>query len=396
MGASESENIPENPQGASRRPAFLAREWWTRKRIVVGAAVLAVALAAGIGVYAATAQTVPVDAGAPSSSQGRASSASAKEAVRSTIVLTIEAEGAEAGATKAKVLAVDGSNKVAVSEREVEANEPVGIGELPEGGYELHVTAAPVCEDGSSYKLPEKPVRFSVEGDGRDVPVKVKLEKLPADKMTKEQLEASAAALESAGKQEAASKAREASESAESRPGSESAIQNVPSTDGVSESNPDNGGSGSNSGSGGGSGSTGGNGGGTAPKPDPTPSAPSHTHSWVEQTTTVHHDAVYDTVHHDAVYDTIHHDAVTSPATICSGCGASFNDAASYMSHNKDGIRNGTACGTAGYYVSNIVIQPAWDEQVLVSAAWDEQVMISAAWDETVVTGYTCSCGQTK
>ena len=66
------------------------------------------------------------------------------------------------------------------------------------------------------------------------------------------------------------------------------------------------------------------------------------------QTSSVHHDAVYQTVHHDAVYNTVHHEAETK-----------------VVHHDA-----------AGHY---------------------ETVVIKEAWDETVTTGYKCSgCGAAK
>lgn len=116
-----------------------------------------------------------------------------------------------------------------------------------------------------------------------------------------------------------------------------------------------------------------------------------HTHNWVAQTTTVHHDAVYKTVHHDAAYTTVHHDAVTEDRTICNNCGADITG--NVDAHMKANVLNG--CGS--YSIKTVVVQAAWDEQVLASAAWDEQVLVSAAWDETVTTGYRCpGCGATR
>lgn len=120
-------------------------------------------------------------------------------------------------------------------------------------------------------------------------------------------------------------------------------------------------------------------------------SKPSHTHNWVAQTKTVHHDAVYKTVHHDAEYRTVHHDAVTENRTICNNCGTDITG--NVDAHMKANIFNG--CGS--YSVKPVIVQAAYDEQVLVKDAWDEQVLVSAAWDETVTTGYRCStCGATK
>lgn len=117
----------------------------------------------------------------------------------------------------------------------------------------------------------------------------------------------------------------------------------------------------------------------------------SHTHNWVAQTSTVHHDAEYRTVHHDAEYRTVHHDAVTQERHICNGCNADITGNES--AHIKANILNG--CG--GWHSSIVTIQQAYDEQVLVRAAYDEQVLVRAAWDETVTTGYKCStCGATR
>lgn len=141
-----------------------------------------------------------------------------------------------------------------------------------------------------------------------------------------------------------------------------------------------------------------------------------HTHDWVAQTKTVHHDAGYETVHHDAEYTTVHHpaeyttvhhDAVETGTSvaICNDCDftVSLADISSMQSHCS-----GDA-GHSGWHTSWIAngYEPAWDEQVLVSDAWDEQVETRAAYDEEVkvenaydeevVTGYKCStCGETK
>ena len=166
-----------------------------------------------------------------------------------------------------KVTATGEGGEVVVAEVEVGANEEARIGELPEGDYELHVTAAPVCEDGSSYKLPEKPVVFSVDGKG-DVKLSVKLEKLPADKMAKEQLEASAAALGGGGKSSQARSVKEESESAASRPGSDGEVKRDPVPTPRRQLRLERRWIDARSGS------------GSAPDPTPAP----HVHDWVEQT----------------------------------------------------------------------------------------------------------------
>ena len=145
---------------------------------------------------------------------------------------------------------------------------------------------------------------------------------------------------------------------------------------------------GSNSGGGSGSGSTSGGSSSSGGS-----SQSQHTHNWVAQTTTVHHDAVYKTVHHDAVYTTVHHDAVTESRSICNSCGADITGSES--AHMKEYALKGDM--THSYSVKPVVVQDAYDEQVLVTAVYDEQVLVTAAYDETVTTGYKCSgCGATK
>ena len=305
------------------------------------------------------------------------------DAALSQVEATVKAEGAGPGSTRA-VVEVLGEDGLAVIEAvKVAPNEAAPLGDLPEGAYSLRVVQAPVNGDGSTYKLPKQPTAFKVGADGRAVSVEVELEPLAVEDMTKEQLEAAADELEEEGK-ESAQSVRDEAVSRPSVPGSADEVTSKPSAPSSEPTKP--------------------NGGGTSTvpsdpssKPDDTPSTPSHTHNWVAQTETVHHEAEYTTVHHDAVYDTIHHDAVKEGRIVCDGCGQQFADRFDYMTHNKEGIQNGTACGTKGYHTETVTIQEAWDEQVLVSAAWDEQVLVKGAWDETITTGYKCSgCGATK
>lgn len=181
-----------------------------------------------------------------------------------------------------------------------------------------------------------------------------------------------------------------ADEGAATDGGSDSESGSGGSTNSDSGSDSSTGGSTGGSNSGGSSSTPGGSGSGSSGGSGSS-SPTAHVHSWVAQTTTVHHDAVYKTVHHDATYTTVHHDAVTGDRTICNNCGADITG--NVDAHMKANVLNG--CGS--YSIKTVVVQAAWDEQVLASAAWDEQVLVSAAWDETVTTGYRCSgCGATK
>ena len=158
------------------------------------------------------------------------------------------------------------------------------------------------------------------------------------------------------------------------------------------------------------------------------PTQPQHQHSWVEVTSTVHHDATYKTVHHDATTHIVHHPAVTHEEytyeerpiyeshtiEVCGNCGLEFDYAtgsyaenlafedhlwecqggASSYNYQKDVYVGSEQVCTGSYTVTD---SEAWDETVVDSNAWDEQVVDQPAWDEVVVTGYKCStCGATK
>ena len=142
---------------------------------------------------------------------------------------------------------------------------------------------------------------------------------------------------------------------------------------------------------------------------------PSHTHSWVAQYTTVHHDAQYNTVHHDA---TGHYETQTvsegyyseEPVyftgyyTRCFGCNACLEldfggDFDAFLDHVGDeGARYGGIWETHQVGTEQVwhdpVTQQVWVED---SPAYDEQVKVSDAYDEQVISGYKCSsCGATK
>ncbi len=124
---------------------------------------------------------------------------------------------------------------------------------------------------------------------------------------------------------------------------------------------------------------------GSSTKTESTP-AP-HEHTWVEKTTTVHHDAVTHEEQHITGYNTIHHDAVK--AFTCN-CGIEWlkTDLDSYIAH-----ANATYCAGSGTVYEK---QAAYDEQ---GDPIYETVTVTdtPAYDEIISDGYYCSgCGQTK
>lgn len=328
-----------------------------KKIAAVIAAVVAVLLVCGVayGLSTTKAQT-PNDDPAPTVT-------ASPEATVATVDVTVKAEGTDADTTKAQVEVLDAEGQAVIPATEVPANEKTALGELEPGEYALRVVQAPVNTDGSTYVLPEEPTGFTVEdNDEGTVSLEVALEKLNAEDMSKEQLEATAQILADSGKSEASQTVTAKATAAPSRPGSADQVsaQPTPAPSNPGSSTNNNGGSSNN-------------GGGSASEP----AQPSHTHSWVEQTKTVYHDAEYKTVHHDAV---------TEKRIVCLGCNTSFSSAEAWADHSMSQIASGhTGCA------SNTV------KTVTVQAAYDEQVLVKDAWSETVVTGYKCSgCGATK
>ena len=235
----------------------------------------------------------------------------------------------------------------------------VPCGEFAEGEYELTVTSAPILMDGGTYKVPDEPVTFDVTGDGGVVTVEVELEKIPVDGMSKEQLEAVAAQMEASGFGETAKALREKAEGAESKPGSESQIEVAPPKEQDDKPSGGNSGGGSNGGS----------------------SKPSHTHTWVEQTT---QQWVPNNVW---VVDQAAWDEVVPGRTyvLCS-CGATFADDNAWWNHASDAAFNGDKKHSYTVMVENTTIH---HDEV---GHWEDH-----GYNQTVVTGYVCSgCGATK
>lgn len=310
-----------------------------KKAAAIAASLAAVVVIAGCTVAAMQpAQTEDVQQKTPVAVTQGAEKPDAKE---SAVTVTVKAEGAEAAVAKARGEVLDKDGNVVIVERDLNANAESMMGKLPEGSYALHMTAAPVCADGSTYKLPEAPVTFQVGADGSAVQVEVVLEKLEAADMTQEQLLATAETLAGDGDEGAAQAVRKEagkapSDSESEKPKDESASK---------PSKPDTGG-------------------------ETKPEKPAHQHSWVAQTKIVHHDAEYKTVHHDAVKESV---------DICLDCGK--------VNPGRDHMVQHAVNGESG--ASTV-------REQITQEAYDEQVLVKDAWDEEVVTGYKCSCGATK
>lgn len=278
-----------------------------------------------------------------------------------------------------------------------DANEPHALDVPKEGEYEVSFIS-PVDKDGSTYEVPKTAkVKSATEDEDEiakgDLPFEFK--PIAADKTDADALNA---IVKSVG--DAVRKGDETltgangtkvielvKENAKAKPSAdkdkvdeesqkaEEAVATEPSNgdDGASKSETGSNGSsgGGNTGDGGNSSSNSNSGSGSSNNSNGE-SKPSHTHNWVAQTKTVHHDAQYQTIHHDAIKET---------RAICNGCNTDITS--DIDGHFQSNLLNG--CGS--YHTTKIVIEQAWDEQVLDKAAWDE----------TVTTGYKCSgCGASK
>ena len=137
-----------------------------------------------------------------------------------------------------------------------------------------------------------------------------------------------------------------------------------------------------------------------------------HTHKWVEETKTVHHEeeSHYETVHHDAITHTVNHDeefhyeTVNHPEEshteyiehpevshvelhfVCNVCGADMGKTQDTINAHIDYHENrGESIGYAQKEVK-VVDQAAWTEEktVIDKESWDEWVVDQEAWDEQV------------
>lgn len=115
-------------------------------------------------------------------------------------------------------------------------------------------------------------------------------------------------------------------------------------------------------------------------------SQPAHTHSW---------EPVYKTVHHDeeghsetVVVEEAWDEPIYETQYVCNGCGKAFGkDLTSLIVHiaevHDDEASYGSAPVQVGTKHHDAVTEQRW-------------VVDQSAWDEQVVTGYKCSCGETK
>lgn len=396
------------------KPFVLFGREFSRKQVcVAGAGILCAALLIGGGAYAISHASWTGDSNAPAVSQS-------KDDEKQDMVLTLEvkADGWDADTSTPVIAHIEDADGKVDFYTAIAANKQVTV-KVGESGTYTVTLIPPVNADGSTYKAASSKVKAGKD-DKKTNGTVITLEKVDADKVTKDDLTAIAKdvaeavrmgdstltgergvkvinifqtnissnpnadtdaveketgkAEETAKEDKSDAKTPETSDNKKNDSGSKNDSGNNGSGN-KSDSKP-SGGSG-NSGSGSSSG-------GSSKKDDTT----AHQHNWAAQTKTVHHDAQYKTVHHDAVTHQVWHDAVTEEHYICNQCGA---DITSDPWGHLDAYDHG------GYHSSYVTVKQGYYETVTDKAAYDEQVQVSAAWDETVTTGYKCSgCGATK
>ena len=401
------------------KPFVLFGREFSRKQVcAAGAGILCAALLIGGGAYAISHASWTGDSNAPAVSQS-------KDDEKQDMVLTLEvkADGWDADTSTPIIAHIEDADGKVDFYTAIAANKQVTV-KVGESGTYTVTLIPPVNADGSTYKAASSKVKAGKD-DKKTNGTVITLEKVDADKVTKDDLTAIAKDVAAAVKKgdstltgdRGAALAKKFEDNIKKNPNADAdAVEKetgkaeetakedksdakTPETsdnkknDSGSKNDSGNNGSGNKSDSkpseGSGNSGSGSISGGSSKKDDTT----AHQHKWVAQTKTVHHDAQYKTVHHDAQYKTVHHDAVTKTVNICNQCGQDItgNEAA----HFKAAALSGGNCQSC--HSETRTVQAAYDEQVKVSDAYDEQVQVSAAWEETVTTGYKCSsCGATK
>lgn len=394
----------------AKKPLVLFGREFSRKQVcVAGAGILCAALLIGGGAYAISHASWTGDSNAPAVSQS-------KDDEKQDMILTLEvkADGWDADTSTPIIAHIEDADGKVDFYTAIAANKQVTVKVGKSGTYTVTLIP-PVNADGSTYKAASSKVKAGKD-DKKTNGTVITLEKVDADKVTKDDLTAIAKDVAEAVRMgdstltgergvkvvnifqtNISSNPNADTDAVEKETGKaeETAKEDksdakTPETSDNKKNDSGNNGSGNKSDSkpSGGSGNS-----GSGSSSGGSFFSALHQHNWVAQTKTVHHDAQYKTVHHDAQYKTVHHDAVVKYVSICNNCGADItgNEAA----HFKNSLLNGGNCGSC--HEESRTVQAAYDEQVKVSDAYDEQVQVSAAWDETVTTGYKCSsCGATK
>lgn len=392
---------------------LFGREFSRKQACVAGAGILCAALLIGGGAYAISHASWTGDSNVPAVSQSKDD-----EKQDMALILEVKADGWDADTSTPVIAHIEDADGEVDFYTAIAANKQVTVKVGKSGTYTVTLIP-PVNADGSTYKAASSKVKAGKD-DKKTNGTVITLEKVDADKVTKDDLTAIAKDVAAAVKKgdstltgdRGAALAKKFEDNIKKNPNADAdAVEKetgkaeetakedksdakTPETsdnkknDSGSKSDSGNNGSGNKSDSKP-SGSNNSNSGSSSKKDD----TPAHVHKY-----DIYHPAVThtETVHHPAVTHTekVYHPAVThtEERSICNGCGVDITG--NEQAHAYNALMAGNkACG-AYHTVYNTVTD---------SAAWDETVTItdSKAWDETVTVTdspayYTCSCGATK
>lgn len=404
----------------AKKPIMLFGREFSRKQVcAAGAGILCAVLLIGGGAYAISHTSWTGDSNAPAVSQS-------KDDEEQDMVLTLEvkADGWDTDTSTPVIAHIEDADGKVDFYTAIAANKQVTVKVGKSGTYTVTLIP-PVNADGSTYKAASSKVKAGKD-DKKTNGTVITLEKVDADKVTKDDLTAIAKDIAEAVKKgdstltgdkgaevvkmfqvnintnpnADADAVKKETEKAQETAKEDKSDAKVPET---SDDKADNGNSGSGSkgdssskkddgksdSKPSGNSSSGSNSGSTTKKDD----TPAHVHKY-----DIYHSAVTHTekVYHPAVThtETVHHPAVThtESRSICNGCGADITG--NERSHAKAAMLAGnTACGSFHSEPRTVTDSAAYDETVTItdSAEWYETVTItdSAAY-------YTCSCGARK
>lgn len=399
MGTQQMPHVPADGEEVGKKSTIVlfGHEFDKRKAVLAGlGGLLAIALIGGGVWYAASQKPEPKE---PTPIE------QTEKQEQQVIQLGAKADGWVKGESSPVIAHIVNKEEKVDYYHAYDANEPHALDVPAEGEYEVSFIS-PVDKDGSIYEVPKtaKVKSEAEDKDGKDTGDELPFEFKPiaADKADADALNAIVKSVgdavkkgdetltgangtkvielvkENAKANPNADKDKVDEESQKAEDFNKDNRETKPGNAGGDGNNNAGGESGANGQNQGGNGSGGsnsgnsGNGGGQ--------SGHQCAHNWIDETATVHHDAVYETTY-------IHHDAVKECHSVCNGCHADITGVEE--SHMEEAMLNGKyECG-------------AWhDEWIIISDAWDEPVqkLVKDAWDEKVPTGrrICTNCGKIK
>lgn len=385
------------------KPFMLFGREFSRKQVcAAGAGILCAALLIGGGGYVITHAGWTGKANVPAVFQK-----TGDEKQDMALFLEVKAEGWGADTSTPVIAHIEGADGEVDFYTAIAANKKVSVTVGESGIYNVSLIP-PVNADGSTYKAASSEVA-AVKTDGKTDSTVITLEKVDADKVTKDDLTAIAKDVAAAVKKgdstltgdKGAAVAKKFEDNIKKNPNADAdavekeseKAQETAEEDKSDAKTPET--SDNKKNDSGSKNDSGNNGSGNKSDSKPSGSNNSNSGSSSKKDDTPAHVHKYD-IYHPAVThtETVHHPAVTHTEShsICNGCGA---DITGYERNHAESamLAGNAACG-------------AWHSEprtVTDSAAWDETVTItdSKAWDETVTVTdspayYTCSCGATK